>query len=115
MELTLNTLLNNIYFLIIGVGISSGLGDVLINQYAKSGAPKWFVAGCVSWIISAAFFAYILKKQLFAPGVALYFLVNLSMALIIGKFYFGDRPSLVQWFGIIVGVAAMLLIVRGGR
>lgn len=115
MESILSTLLDNIYFLIIAVGLSSGLGDVFINQYAKNGGLHWFVAGCVSWIVSAAFFAYVLKKQLFAPGVALYFLVNLSMALLIGKFYFGDRPSPIQWFGVAIGVVAMFFIVKGGR
>lgn len=109
----MSTVLNNVYILVLAVGLASATGDAFINQYAKSGWFGWFIIGCMGWVIAAAFFSQILKSQLFGPGVALFFLGNISIALIIGWFYFGDRISLTQWLGILFGAIAMLLMVKG--
>jgi len=115
MEFLLKSLLNNIYFLIVAVGLSSAVGDTLINQYIKSGRFKWFLLGCLGWCIAAAFWSQILKKQLFAPSVALFFIGNIGVAVLIGHFYFGDRVSAIQWLWVALAIVAMILIVRSGN
>ena len=111
----LNGLLNNIYFLVVAVGLSSAIGDALINQYVKTGRFVWFLVGCLGWCTAAAFWSQILKSQLFAPSVALFFIGNILLATIIGYFYFGDRVPIVQWVWIVVAVVAMVFIVRSGN
>lgn len=109
------SLFSNIYFLVVAVGLSSAVGDGLINQYIKTNKFAWFLLGCLGWCIAAAFWSQILKKQLFAPSVALFFLGNIGIAVLIGHFYFGDRVSLVQWLWVAVAVIAMVFIVRSGH
>ena len=108
-------LLNNIYFLVIAVGLSSAIGDALINQYVKTSRSIWFLLGCLGWCIAAAFWSQILKSQLFAPSVALFFIGNIGVAVFIGYFYFGDRVPIIQWIWVLVAVIAMVLIVRSGN
>lgn len=115
MELLLTGLFNNIYFLVVTVGLLSAVGDALINQYVKTGNFSWFLVGCLGWITAAAFWSQILKKQLFAPSVALFFLGNIGMAVLIGHFYFGDRVPAIQWLWIAFAMVAMILIVRSGN
>ena len=115
MELFLSGLINNIYFLVIAVGLSSAVGDALINQYVRSGKITWFILGCLGWCTAAAFWSQILKKQLFAPSVALFFLGNIGIAVLIGYFYFGDRVPAIQWLWIALAVVAVVLIIRSGN
>ncbi len=111
----IQSLLSNIYFLVIAVGLSSAIGDALINQYVQTTHLKWFVFGCLGWCTAAVFWSQILKLQLFAPSVALFFLGNIGIATLIGYFYFGDRVQSVQWIWIGVAIVAMIFIVRSGN
>jgi drug/metabolite transporter (DMT)-like permease len=105
----------NVYFLVIAVGLSSALGDALINIYVKTNHLGWFLLGCLGWCTAAVFWSQILRQQSFAPSAALFFIGNITVAALIGYFYFGDRVSLFQWIGVVVGVIAMILIIRGGN
>ena len=106
---------DNIYFLVVSVGLSSAIGDALINQYVKTGRFVWFVLGCLGWCTAAAFWSQILKLELFAPSVALFFIGNIVIAACIGYFYFGDHVPMMQWVWVLVALIAMVLIVRGGN
>jgi len=107
-------LFSNIYFLVVAVGLSSAVGDALINQYVRTNRVGWFLLGCLGWCTAAIFWSQILKKQLFAPSVALFFLGNIGIAALIGYFYFGDRVPTLQWIWIALAAVAMILIVRTG-
>src|SRR3989344_5859043 len=115
MENMLVALFSNIYFLVVAVGLSSAIGDALINQYVRTSRLSWFLLGCLGWCTAAVFWSQILKKQLFAPSVALFFLGNIGIAVLIGYFYVGDRVPPIQWFWIGLAVVAMVLIVRSGN
>lgn len=110
-----STLFSNIYFLVIAVGLSSAVGDALLNQYIKTDRLSWFFLGCLGWCTAAVFWSQILKKQLFAPSVALFFLGNIGIAVFIGHFYFGDRVPMIQWLWIAIALIAMIFIVRSGN
>lgn len=114
MELFFTGLLNNIYFLVIAVGLSSAMGDALVNQYVKTDNLSWFLLGCLGWVTAAAFWSQILRQQLFAPSVALFFIGNIGIAVLIGYFYFGDRVPTIQWLWITLAVVATILVVRSG-
>ena len=111
----ITTLLANTYFLVGAVGLSSAVGDALINQYVRTNRVFWFVLGCLGWCLAAAFWSQILKSQLFAPSVALFFLGNIGIATLIGYFYFGDRVPMIQWLWIAVAAVVMVFIVRSGN
>ena len=115
MENLLGYLFSNTYFLVAAVGLSSAVGDALINQYVKTDRLSWFLLGCLGWCTAAVFWSQILKKQLFAPSVALFFLGNIGIAVLIGHFYFGDRVPMLQWIWIALAVIAMVLIIRSGN
>ena len=108
-------LFGNVYFLVVSVGLSSAIGDAFINQYVRTDRYFWFILGCLGWSIAAGFWSQILKLQLFAPSVALFFIGNIGIAVIIGHFYFGDRVPVMQWFWIVIAVISMVLIVRSGN
>ena len=111
----LNSLFSNIYFLVIAVGLSSAIGDALVNQYVKTSRFGLFVLGCLGLCTAAAFWSQILKLQLFAPSVALFFLGNIGVAVLIGYFYFGDHVPITQWLWVGVAAIAMIFIVRSGN
>jgi multidrug transporter EmrE-like cation transporter len=113
MPVLISSLLGNVYFLIVVVGLSSAVGDALINQYSRTNNLNFFLLGCFSWFIAAAFLSQILRKELFAPSVALFLLGNIIIAALIGYFYFGDHVPITQWLWIALAVVAMILIVRG--
>lgn len=115
MENIFSSLFSNIYFLVVTVGLSSAVGDALINQYVRTNRFGWFLLGCLGWCTAAIFWSQILRKQLFAPSVALFFLGNIGIAVLIGYFYFGDRVPAIQWLWVALAVVAMILIVRSGN
>ena len=115
MEHVISGLFSNVYFLVVAVGLSSAVGDALINQYVRTNRLSWFLLGCLGWCTAAIFWSQILKKQLFAPSAALFFLGNIGVAVFIGYFFFGDRVPPVQWVWIGVAVVAMIFIVRSGN
>ncbi len=115
MENIISGLFSNIYFLVVVVGLSSAVGDAWINQYVRTNHLSWFLLGCLGWCTAAIFWSQILKKQLFAPSVALFFLGNIGVAVLIGYFYFGDRIPTMQWVWIALAIVAMVLIVRSGN
>lgn len=115
MEPLIPLLLKNLYFLVAMVGLTSAVGDALINVYARTGAFYWFVLGSIGWVTAAGFLSQILKQQLFGPSVALFFIGNICIATLIGKFYFKDDVSFIQWFGVALGVVALITIVTGGK
>lgn len=97
------------------VGLTSAIGDAFINQFARSGSLVWFIVGSLGWVTAAGFWSQILKQQLFGPSVALFFLGNIGIATLIGKFYFKDEVSSIQWLGIVLAVIALVTIVHGGK
>ena len=115
MENIIGGLFSNTYFLVATVGLSSAIGDALINQYVRTNHLGWFFLGCLGWCTAAIFWAQILKKQLFAPSVALFFLSNIVIAVGIGYFYFGDHVPTMQWVWLALAVVSMILIVRSGN
>jgi len=115
MENLLSNLFSNINFLVLAVGLSGATGDALINQYAKTGRLSLFLFGCLGWCVSAVFWSQILKQQLLAPSVALFFLGNITVAVFVGYFYFGDRVPMMQWFWVALAVVVMILLVRSGN
>lgn len=115
MEALLELVRSNLYFLVVAVGLSSAVGDAFINQYVKTGRVSWFFLGCLGWCTAAAFWSQILKKQLFAPSVALFFLGNIGIAVLIGHFYFGDKVPAIQWLWVALAIVAMILIVKTGN
>lgn len=108
-------LLNNIYFLIVAVGLASATGDAFINMYVKTNNKLWFLFGCLGWCTAAIFWSQVLRQQAFTPSVTLFFLGNILAACAIGYFFFGDRVSASQWVWIVVAVVALVLITKTGH
>ena len=115
MENIFSAMMSNIYFLVVAVGLSSAIGDALVNQYVRTNRLSFFLLGCLGWCTAAIFWSQILRKQLFAPSVALFFLGNIGIAVFIGYFYFGDHVPAIQWAWVALAVVAMVLIVRSGN
>lgn len=104
-----------VYGLLIIVGIVGAIGDIAINQWAKSHRFEWWLASCAIWIGVATLFGVLLRWQYFTFGVAvvLALLVHSALALIWDAAWERTKLSPLQWLGVFCALLAFCLIEIG--
>lgn len=106
----MEALLGQTVALVVAVGLTAAVGDSFFNQYADRGGIGWLLAGYAVWIISATFFVFLLREQNLGKGIVLFTLSNVLFGLILGRVFFSEHLSIVQWFGVVIAVAAITML-----
>lgn len=106
-----------IYGLLVMVGFIGAIGDIAVNQWAKSHRFEWWLASCAIWIGAASLFGLLLRWQYFTFGIAviLALLVHSGIALVWDATWERVRLSPLQWLGVLCAVLAFCLIEVGKR
>ncbi len=104
-----------VYGLLVLVGITGALGDIAVNQWAKSWQFNWWLVSCAIWIITATIFGVILHKGYFNFGVAvvLALLVHSGLVLLWDALWEKAHLSSLQWLGVIFALLAFCFLEVG--
>jgi len=102
------------YFLAISAGLVGGIGDALLNQWAKFGGKLWWMAsGYLFWIIALTMFVLMLKKAPLAHCVVLFLLTNCIFIIAVSCLVFHEDISAQKLAGIVLAIIAMVIIELG--
>lgn len=104
-----------IYGLLVAVGVLGALGDIAVNQWAKTHRFEWWLASCTIWIGAATLFGTLLRWQYFTFGIAvvLALLVHSGIVLIWDAAWERAKLSSLQWVGVILAISAFCFIELG--
>lgn len=106
-----------VYGLLTLVGIIGAMGDVAVNQWAKSHRWEWWFISCVVWIGAATLFGYLLRWHYFAFGVAVILALLVHSVCVLLFDFIWEKVSLsyLQWIGVICAVLAFCFIEIGRK
>ncbi len=104
-----------VYCLLVLVGLVGALGDVTVNQWARSNQVWWWIVSCFVWVLAATIFGLMLKLHHFTFGVAVVLaLVIHSITVLLGdRACYGVKLSPLQWVGILCAVLAFCFVELG--
>ncbi|MFM7316790.1 MAG: hypothetical protein ACKO5E_07560 [bacterium] len=103
------------YSLLVASGLTGGLGDIWIYNWAKSGKPHWlFLAGFV-WLASLFLFGLLLKwdSRTFSAAFMLCTVMHVVLVIICDILYFGGRLNRLEWAGMVVAAIAVVMLEIG--
>jgi small multidrug resistance pump len=95
------------------------LGIAMAVFLAASSCLRLYAGGGAFWVLLLALALYCVGNLMMVPlmaanGLAVAMSVSavlqLLLATLVGVTVFGERPFMVQWAGIVLGVAAVVLI-----
>lgn len=104
-----------IYALLFLSGLSGAIGDIGLYKWAKNDSVGWLVVAVVSWSLSLGAFGLLLRIEQRSLTV----LFVLSAAVHILTVVACDRISVTsslsrtEWLGVLLGIAAILVIQLG--
>lgn len=104
-----------VYSLLVVVGFVGAIGDIAVNQWAKSHRVEWWLASCAIWIGAASLFGILLRWQHFSFGitVVLALLVHSGIVLVWDAIWERARLSPLQWLGVFCALLAVCLVEVG--
>lgn len=103
-----------LYVLAVFAGLIGGVGDALLNQWAKAGGKAWYaIGGYCCWLIALTLFTAMLKRGLLAHCVILFLVANCLLVLLASALVFQEHLSPQKWLGIALAIVALIVIEMG--
>ena len=99
------------YVLAVFSGLVGGVGDGLLNRWAKNGGTLWWiVGGYLCWNIAlTVFFAMLKSGYYLSQSAAVFGAVNGCVILGLGWFAFREQLSPVGWAGVSIIFIGLVL------
>lgn len=106
-----------VYCLLVLVGLIGALGDVTVNQWARSNQIWWWIVSCFVWVLAATIFGSVLKLQHFTFGVAVVLALLVHSLCVLAFDYAWYKASLSrwQWLGVVCAILALCCVELGRR
>jgi drug/metabolite transporter (DMT)-like permease len=70
----------------------------------------WLIGSLIIYFLGSLLFVFAIKKSSLSLAVATAPLAIAIIGLILGYFYFGERLSIIQYFGVALGLIALSLL-----
>lgn len=104
-----------VYCLLVLVGLVGALGDVTVNQWARSNQVWWWVVSCFVWVLAATIFGFVLRLHhfTFSVTVVLALVIHSITVLLIDRVCYGVKLPPLQWAGILCAVLAFCFVELG--
>ena len=100
----------NFYFYIFGATILYVFGDFLAKTWSLKNAPAWFIAALAIYFLGSLFFILTIKKSSLSLTSATAPLAIALTGILLGYFYFDERLTFMQYFGVALGLIALALL-----
>ena len=86
------------------------VGDVFFKKYSINNKNILLIAGLLIYFIGTIFWAFSLKYEYLSKAISIFTIINLIIVVLVGVIYFKENLSLLNKFGIILGILSMILI-----
>mgnify|MGYP005858433793 CR=1 FL=1 len=101
----------NFYFYILGATICYILGDFWAKMWATKNSPSWLVGSLAIYFLGSLFFILMIKKSSLSLAAATAPLAIAVTGILLGYFYFDERLTSIQYFGVGLGLVALALLI----
>lgn len=104
-----------VYGLLVAIGVTGGLGDIWIFNWARSGKTWWLVVACVVWLASLILFGVLLKwdSRTFSAAFMLSSVFHVVLVVVCDLIYYGGRLSRMECAGMGFAAIAVVLLELG--
>jgi len=88
------------------------VGDIVMKRWIADGAASYYLyaLGIGIYLIGTNFLAFSFKYKNIAVASVIFILLNVAILSVISWFYFGEKLNTMQMFGIILGIAAVIIL-----
>ncbi len=100
----------NFYFYIFGAIICYIFGDFLAKIWSMKNNWVFVSLALTIYFIGSLLFIFAIKKSSLSLAVATAPLAIAIAGLVIGYFYFSERLTSIQYFGVAFGITALVLL-----
>jgi len=113
--MNVNNNLATVYALLILIGLTSSIGEILLYQGVKSMHSFWLLATAALWFASLTLLGFLFKMEHFSFGavVVLATIIHLVIGVLWGIFFTGNKISSLELAGLILAVVAVILLEAG--
>jgi len=103
------------YVLLVASGITGGLGDIWIYNWAKSGKTYWLILAGIVWVASLYLFGLLLKwdTRTFSAAFMLCTVMHVVLVIFCDLLYFGGRLNRLECAGMVVAAIAVIMLEMG--
>ena len=97
----------NFYFSIFGAIIFYTIGDFLAKMWSVKNTNSWLIGSLAIYFLGSLLFTFAVKKGSLSLAVATAPLAIALTGILLGYFYFDERLSNFQYFGVALGMIAL--------
>jgi len=104
-----------VYALLVMIGITSGVGDILLYKWAKASHAGWLLAAYAVWSISIASLGLLFKLDHFSFGAAVVLatVIHLVISVFWSLLITSARVTALEALGLIFAAIAIVLLEVG--
>jgi|SRR3989344_244963 len=105
------------FFLAVIAAICGAVGDVLINQWAKTQNYLWWGASIPFWVAAATVFGFLLQQKHYSFSVSLIAILVIHSGIVLVWDVLVERAliSPIQWVGVAAALLAIVLMEVGRK
>ena len=106
-----------LFLLVMTVALFGVLGDVLLNQWAKTQALWWWGLSIPVWMVIATAFGWALREKHYSFGLTVLVILLIHSGLVLVWDVLVERAVFtpMQWAGIAAGITAIVLLEMGRK
>jgi multidrug transporter EmrE-like cation transporter len=98
-----------LFFLAASTGVFM-VANSLLKTYAAKGAPLMLVAALAAFCLGNWLMVRVMRENGLGLGLALSLVFQLVAITLIAYLFFGERPTLLQLAGVVLGVVSIAMI-----
>ena len=91
-------------------GLILTVGDLFMKEWVVTNKSWVYLVGMIIYIIGLNFLAFSFKYKNIAAATVIFMLINIITLLVFSYFYFHEKLSGLEIAGVILGVAAIVLL-----
>ena len=91
-------------------------GDILLKSWVERSLPYFsamYLGGLAIYIVGLIFLIESFRTENIAAATAIFVLINIATLAVVSWLYFGDKISLLQFIGLLLAAAAVVLLEFG--
>jgi len=86
------------------------IGDILFKKWSIENKSILLYIGLLIYFIGTIFWAFSLKYEYLSTAISVFMIINLVVIVLVGVLYFKEDLSLINKFGIGLGILSVILI-----
>ena len=98
-----------------GGGAVLTCGDILMKKWVVTNSVYLYIGGMLIYLVGLNFLAQSFKYKNIAVASIIFVLFNIILLAIVSWFYFKEKLSALQIVGLIVGIAAIVILEMAGK